>query len=72
MRNQQFPVRASEVLDAIALHDLYDEVENVIAGRKSPRPLEELARQLDDFRARFTFLYSATYGDPPTLQKDAT
>ena len=65
VRTTTDPVR-KQVLEAIALHDLSHDLTDVFAARQSPKPLEDLARQLDSFRDRFTFLSSSTYGEPPT------
>jgi Protein of unknown function (DUF2726) len=71
MRQQQFNVPVCEVLEAIATHDLYQNVVDVLEKRVSPISVEELARELDDFRARFQIVSSSTYGDPPTSRQRA-
>lgn len=66
MRAQRFHVPASEVLEAIAVHDLYQNLMEVLEGRQSPVALELLREKLDQFREKFTEVCSSTYGDPPT------
>jgi hypothetical protein len=68
MRPQQFPVPATEVLEAIALHDLSEKLKHVLEGRQQPTLLEELAKDLDRFRDQYRVVCSSTYGDPPTRQ----
>ncbi|MBX9788875.1 MAG: DUF2726 domain-containing protein [Pirellulales bacterium] len=71
MRGQQFPVPASEVLEAIALNDLYEQLSDVIERHQQARPIEELAKYLDSFRDQYALLSSSTYGEPPTLRWNA-
>jgi hypothetical protein len=66
MRQQRFNVPLSEVLEAIAIHDLFQNLGEVLEKRLSPIRVEELARELDDFRGRFQSVKSSTYSDPPT------
>ncbi len=68
MRPQQFQVPASEVLEAIAVHDLYENLMEVLEGRQCSVAVDVLAKKLDDFRAKFTELCSSTYGDPPSVR----
>jgi hypothetical protein len=71
MRQQQFNAPLHEVLETIAVHDLYQSLVDVLVKTLSPISAEELARELDDFRRRFKIVSSSTYGDPPTSQQPA-
>lgn len=68
MRPQQFNVPASVILEAIAIHDLYEKLMDVFDGGQRAVGIGVLAQKLDDFRGKFNQLCSSTYGVPPTLR----
>jgi hypothetical protein len=66
MRPQRFRVPTSEVLESIAVHDLFENLMEVLDGRQCPVAIEVLRRKLDEFRGKFTEVCSSTCGDPLT------
>ena len=68
MRPQRFQVPASEGLESIAVHDLYQNLMEVLERPQDAVAIEALGEKLDDFRDKFSELCSSTYGDPPTAR----
>ena len=54
MRNQQFPVIQSQVVEDIAVCDLYEKLTGVLRGELEPMPLKEIDDKVQSYQRRYT------------------
>lgn len=63
MRSQQFPIILSDILGELIIYELYDQVTDVLEGRLSARPLNEIKSKVEEFRNSYKLMRQSICGD---------